>query len=255
MRCWKERNMNICFWTASTWGQFTKIIAFVIKMLTFCIALTFLVAAIIDYGFKLYPHEQAIVEQIYHCAWIYYLIIFTSRLIFKWRSINRKTALLTIIMGILLYSSMLAHFIAPTDNTSILWVALKSKYYQLFILSLFSIIEASKGIVSLIGKKTNPALLLAQGFLLIIFIGTILLLLPNSTAEHIHLSVVDALFVSTSAVCVTGLTPVDVSSVFTMNGQLIIAMLIQIGGLGVMTITSFLPCFLWDRPDFIASLL
>ena len=57
------------------------------------------------------------------------------------------------------------------------------------------------------------------------------------------LSIVDALFVSTSAVCVTGLTPVNVATTFTVEGQAIIALLIQIGGLGVMTITSFFAVF------------
>lgn len=66
-------------------------------------------------------------------------------------------------------------------------------------------------------------------------------MLPRATYHGI--SFIDALFTATSATCVTGLVSVDVSSTFTPEGLFIIIMLIQIGGLGVMTLTSFLPCF------------
>ena len=77
----------------------------------------------------------------------------------------------------------------------------------------------------------------------VIAFGALLLLLPRSTLEHIRLPVVDALFISTSAVCVTGLSPLEIAHTFTMEGQIIIALLIQIGGLGIMTITSFFALF------------
>ena len=66
-------------------------------------------------------------------------------------------------------------------------------------------------------------------------------MLPRATYDGI--SWIDALFISTSATCVTGLVSVDVPSTFTIEGQVIIMLLIQIGGLGVMTITSFFAMF------------
>lgn len=66
-------------------------------------------------------------------------------------------------------------------------------------------------------------------------------MLPRCTVDGI--SWVNALFVSTSAVCVTGLVPVDVATTFTSLGQLVIIILIQIGGLGVMTLTCFFAMF------------
>jgi trk system potassium uptake protein len=71
--------------------------------------------------------------------------------------------------------------------------------------------------------------------------GTILLLLPNAT--HSGISLVDALFTSTSAVCVTGLIVVDTGTFFTRFGQLIILTLIQLGGIGIMTFTSYFSHF------------
>ena len=90
--------------------------------------------------------------------------------------------------------------------------------------------ESAYGLVRLLGRRTNPSLILAVSFFIIILIGTGLLMLPRSTVAGI--SWVDSLFISTSAVCVTGLTSVDVASTFTTTGFVIIILLIQIGGLG-----------------------
>lgn len=92
-------------------------------------------------------------------------------------------------------------------------------------------------------KRTllNPAQLFVASFLLIIFIGSLLLMLPNATHEGI--SFIDALFTSTSAVCVTGLIVVDTGSYFTKFGQIIIMSLIQVGGLGILTFASYFSYF------------
>ncbi|MBD3631334.1 potassium transporter TrkG [Cyclobacterium sp.] len=92
-------------------------------------------------------------------------------------------------------------------------------------------------------KRTvlNPAQLFVFSFLLIILFGTFLLMLPKATYEGI--SFADALFTSTSAVCVTGLIVVDTGSYFTDFGQIIIMVLIQIGGLGILTFASYFSYF------------
>lgn len=82
-----------------------------------------------------------------------------------------------------------------------------------------------------------PALLFALSFLVIIFLGTGLLLLPK--AHNGPITALDALFTATSAVCVTGLTVVSTTSTFTFMGKAIILCLIQVGGLGIMAFTGF----------------
>jgi len=82
----------------------------------------------------------------------------------------------------------------------------------------------------------RPATLVALSFLAVIASGTILLLLPISTRPG-SISFIDAVFTSTSAVCVTGLTVVDPGTYFTGFGQCVMLLLIQIGGLGLMTIS------------------
>lgn len=73
----------------------------------------------------------------------------------------------------------------------------------------------------------------AIGFLLIILVGTILLSLPISSKERIGTSLIDAFFTATSATCVTGLVIYDTYNHFSLFGQYVILILIQIGGLGL----------------------
>lgn len=94
----------------------------------------------------------------------------------------------------------------------------------------------------------NPAQLITVSFLSLIIIGSFLLMLPNATYEGI--SPIDALFTSTSAVCVTGLIVVDTGTFFTPFGQNIILLLIQLGGLGIMTFASYFSYFFRGRSSY-----
>jgi trk system potassium uptake protein len=87
----------------------------------------------------------------------------------------------------------------------------------------------------------RPPQLFLLSFGLIIILGTLMLLLPKATVNGI--TIIDALFTSTSAVCVTGLIVVDTGSYFTLFGQVIILILIQIGGIGIMTFASYFSFF------------
>lgn len=87
------------------------------------------------------------------------------------------------------------------------------------------------------------------GFIAVILVGTILLELPFSTSSGNWNSPLVALFTSTSAVCVTGLNVVDPGSHFSFFGQLIIMLLIQVGGLGYMTMTTLLMILLRRKFD------
>lgn len=87
----------------------------------------------------------------------------------------------------------------------------------------------------------NPAQLFVVSFLLVVFAGAFLLKLPNSTTNPI--TFVDALFTSTSAVCVTGLSVVDTGTRFTPLGQTILIFLMEVGGLGILTFVSYFGYF------------
>ena len=85
-------------------------------------------------------------------------------------------------------------------------------------------------------KKQSPGRIIALGFLSVILTGSVLLMLPCSVQDGVRLEYIDALYTSTSAVCVTGLIAVDAGDTFTPLGQTFLALLIQIGGLGVTAV-------------------
>ena len=90
----------------------------------------------------------------------------------------------------------------------------------------------------------RPGHLLAYSFLFVIGVGTVLLGLPVSSSGAAPLRPLDALFTSVSATCVTGLIVVDTGSALSLFGQLVVLFLIQAGGLGIMTISTFIALIL-----------
>lgn len=93
----------------------------------------------------------------------------------------------------------------------------------------------------------TPVRLTVLSFVALIFFGALLLILPYSTAGLASASFVDALFTATSAVCVTGLTVQDTATFFSTFGQCVILILIQLGGLGIMTLYAALPLIFGQR--------
>ncbi|PIE97382.1 MAG: hypothetical protein CR988_08115 [Treponema sp.] len=87
--------------------------------------------------------------------------------------------------------------------------------------------------------STNPAQSILMSFVMVILMGTLLLMMKFTTLDGKGLSFLDAFFTATSATCVTGLIVVDTATVYTIWGQLIILLLIQIGGLGIMLLSFF----------------
>lgn len=88
-------------------------------------------------------------------------------------------------------------------------------------------------------KEMLPARMIVIGFLLIIIAGTLLLTLPISSRNFEWTSPFDCLFTATSATCVTGLVVVDTYTHWSIFGQLVIMLLVQVGGLGFLTIVTF----------------
>lgn len=96
-------------------------------------------------------------------------------------------------------------------------------------------------------RTVTPAQFLALGYLVMISFGTLLLLLPISTVDGQGLSLVDSLFTATSATAVTGLVVVTTGTHFTLFGQLVVMFLIQVGGLGIMTVSTLFALFLGKK--------
>lgn len=102
----------------------------------------------------------------------------------------------------------------------------------------FVCLRQKKGILSMekLIRRLSPARVIALGFALLILLGSALLSLPCCVRPGVHVSYLDMLYTATSAVCVTGLIAVDAADSFTPLGQLVLGLLIQIGGLGVTVV-------------------
>ncbi|MCB0675704.1 MAG: hypothetical protein KDC32_02075 [Saprospiraceae bacterium] len=122
-----------------------------------------------------------------------------------------------------------------------------------FLAMLLGFVVISDRLVQITHWNLHPALVFVLSFLALIFLGTLLLLLPRAT--HHGISIVDALFTATSAVCVTGLIVLDTGKDFTAFGQTVILLLIQLGGLGILTFTNLFALFFTGRQSFKARLM
>ena len=98
-------------------------------------------------------------------------------------------------------------------------------------------------------KGHSPTQIICVSFVVVIALGTLLLSLPVAS-RHGRLDVIDAMFTATSATCVTGLIVRDTWTQFSVFGQVVILMLIQIGGLGLVTLTSFFALAMRRRMGF-----
>ena len=218
----------------------------VIDLMTNIAALCVIVGAILEFGFELSDRLKDEFDLVYFWAWNMFLIERVCHLVLTRRG-KRRAAYNFIgwtVNGLLTLTliPIILNILGIDDSTGVIRV-LENRAIYLLVLFLISSIELSSTVISSLGRKSNPSLMMAVSFLFIIMAGSGMLLMPRCIQHGVHLSWIDSLFTATSAVCVTGLTTIDVPSTFTSFGQLVIMMLIQVGGLGVMTITSFFALF------------
>ena len=88
----------------------------------------------------------------------------------------------------------------------------------------------------------SPTRVIVFSFIFVIIAGTLLINLPSASNDGKSVGLLNALFTATSATCVTGLVVFDTKSQWTLFGQLVILVMIQIGGLGIITFATFFQC-------------
>ena len=204
------------------------------------------VFAIRDIGFP--GAEKSQQFQIHNLFFrISYLIIGLLYLIrsifFKGSTGNRKVFITQFVIGIFLVLFFFPIFIISYGETFEYYLYQTSAIQMLAFILFF--LELSRMEINMLIKVLNPAQLFMSSFAFIIFVGAMFLMMPMSTT--VPISFTDALFTSTSAVCVTGLAVVDTATRYTFLGKFVILALIQIGGIGVMTITSFFGIFFKEK--------
>lgn len=110
-------------------------------------------------------------------------------------------------------------------------------YTLLLVVGIQAVLKFSTLLTGLLSNRLSPNRIFVGSFLLLIVVGTGLLLLPRATRGEV--SLLDTFFTAVSSVCVTGLMVVDITTAYSLTGQIIILILIQLGGIGIMTFTSF----------------
>ncbi len=223
-------------------------------LLVFSLASVFLL--IINFGYDLDPGRKENIKQAGTLMLFFFFIISTVRFVLNFKEVLKEQLFfIDILIYIFSFGALCATTFFPEDMKNDLPFLhfLSSRWTMFILLIVFSVINISKIIFRSLNAKINPSLLFIYSFLFIILTGTGLLLLPNS--YRTELSFTDALFTATTSVCVTGLTTVDVPTTFTFTGQIFILLLIQIGGLGVMTFTSFFAMSFMGKSSFGSSIL
>lgn len=207
--------------------------------IAFLISLVGLFAIISDFGFSQSYLVQSLLDKFYFFVLGIGLISTTVRYIRDNQLLKRKSLFFDLIsVGFTLWLYIMYLFIGVPFETDL--ILENSIWVKIAVIFTF-IREFSEIKINFRRTYYNPAQLFIVSFLFIILIGSFLLILPHATYKGI--SYIDALFTATSAVCVTGLTVVDTGTNFTLFGQTIIMILIQIGGLGILTFASYFNYF------------
>lgn len=191
-------------------------------------------------GYNTDPDIERLTNRILEWCFLFFAVAMAAKTFTAFKS---KSSLISRVVEALLLFYFLVVIIADSYHFSAMdgTELVKPEWMYLGIFAIL-IIEVSKQTLFFDRFYFNPTLLFVLSFLALILIGTALLLLPKTT-HHAQLTFVDALFLATSAVCITGLSVVDVASEFTRFGQTILLVLVQIGGLGIMTFTGFFGYF------------
>ena len=206
-------------------------------------------------GFERTPLEAISIKNIMRISQGVFLANIILGLISDFKTKVRKSGVVKWIVDIAVTVSAIAWLYPRPEHPWLPWLAsvLYSNGFMFTVLASYSVLELCLAAMKLIGRRTNPALIMSGSFIIFILIGSFLLMLPR--CSYVPISYCDSLFVSTSAVCITGLTPVDVPSTFTPGGLLILAILMQTGGLGVITFTSFFAMFFSGTQSIYSQLL
>lgn len=167
-------------------------------------------------------------------------------LVYKYKK-SKKVALVNIvIMGSLLLTSLIMTLVYIEYNYEYILQKIKpvleGGLIAYFFLRLLILVR------HIYDVYFNPAIVFVGSFVILALSGAFLLIMPSATTHGITFT--NALFTATSAVCVTGLAVVDTSLDFTIVGQTIILVLIQLGGIGILTFTSFFAFFFRGSSSF-----
>lgn len=204
------------------------------------------------YGFPHPPERLILLVAVTKSIFGFFVLSYIIRVVFaihSWQYI--RNSLFEAALIVLLLVDIVSVFLFGFNALENLFLSLNvenfTPFYILFIQSYLLLLvglEVTKVSTNITSVKLKPATTFIYSFLLLLLIGTGLLMLPEMTTAKGSMPFIDALFTAVSAACVTGLTVVDTQTYFTFKGHMVILLLFQLGGIGILTFATFFALFL-----------
>jgi trk system potassium uptake protein TrkH len=228
-----------------------KWISRLLRVIIILVSLATFVGLIYYHGFEHTDHNKNVIFGIIKAFYGFFILNFLLKYFFtldRWEFI-KSNWVETILLIIVTYD-VVSHYLFGYPLLYKLFSALNLKHfntiYTLFIqfyLLILVLIEFVRNYKDFNRLKIKPSTLFVMSFVLLIFGGAFILSLPAMNTTGKFMPFIDALFTATSAGCVTGLSVIDVSTYFTYKGQFIILILMQLGGIGILTFATFFATF------------
>ncbi|MFA9392084.1 MAG: TrkH family potassium uptake protein [Prolixibacteraceae bacterium] len=236
LKKYREKFFKYWFLAQDFLREFSRFIKSIGNVVFTLATLAYLGVLLLHIGFRFSDVFTSDFYKLYHYT---FYVIYTAKYLEEFLNWRKRRIIgwiyegsLFLLSTVVLFYSILVHIGQVQLEVGI------PEFVVLIIASALLIVSEIYKLMSLLDNiKLSPSLLFALSFIVIIFCGAGLLKLPN--AHVLPLTFLDALFTSASAVCVTGLIVVDTATEFTFFGQIVIMVLIQIGGLGIMAFTGF----------------
>ncbi|WP_299702295.1 potassium transporter TrkG [uncultured Pontibacter sp.] len=176
-----------------------------------------------------------------------FVVIYLLRILYGFERVKflRRTWFEGILMAIILVNHVgtyLFNFPIIYNIFEGIGMPLSVEVYRILVslyMLMLLVIELLETRVHLKTLQVKPAVTFLMSFVTLIALGTAMFMLPKMTNDPDGMRFIDALFMATSASCITGLTVVDPGTYFTLSGQVVLLVLVQLGGLGVMTFATF----------------
>lgn len=218
------------------------------KALNIIVSLVAVATLVYFYGFPLDKETSDNLLLVIKFSFLFYVVHYAVRFVYDFQPLEflKQTWFEGIMMFLLtvegisynLFDTLLLEQLA--QSLGVTNFAELSTLFVQFYFVIAVLIGLGKGGNVLPKFKLNPALIFIASFAVIIFAGTGLLMLPEMTTTLNGMNFLDALFTSTSATCVTGLMVEDTPTFFTFKGQVVLLILIKMGGLNIIAFGSFL---------------
>ncbi len=240
------------------------------QLLSVISAIGALIALIYGFGFEPTGEEYRILAIGFDIFFAFFVFSFLIRWLYSFR----RTAflisnILEAIIVLVIISNAIINFFFENAVLNFFFEELRQTSYNKFYFGFVSgliitlaLIESVRGLSRVRISGNKPSVTFVSSFLILIGFGTGLLMLPACTTMEGSMPFLEAVFTATSASCVTGLILVDTATYFTVKGQIVIMLLIQLGGIGIVTFATFFSSILGQGvrlrqqvalQDFVAS--